>query len=141
MTRRIINVDEVKLEPRPASYAAPAGAKGKFDARMGEVAVALGAQKLGYNVTEIPPGVAAFPFHNHRNNEEMFFILAGNGELRMACWRHRRLSARRSNHCAPDHQYRFFGSAFSRRQHDAESGDLRVSRFQQIRNLRKTAQR
>ena len=88
MTRRIINVDDVKLEPRPASYAAPVDAKGKFDARMGEVAIMLGAQKLGYNVTEIPPGVAAFPFHNHRNNEEMFFILAGSGELRLGYERH-----------------------------------------------------
>jgi uncharacterized cupin superfamily protein len=83
MARRIVNIDELTFEPRPDSYAAPKDAKQKFDARMAEAAIVVGAQKLGYNVTEIPSGAAAFPFHSHRVNEEMFFILAGSGELRI----------------------------------------------------------
>ena len=43
----------------------------------------IGAQKLGYNVTVIAPGKRAFPFHSHRLNEEMFFILEGEGQVRI----------------------------------------------------------
>lgn len=43
----------------------------------------VGAKKLGYNVTAVPPGKRAFPFHNHQVNEEMFFVLAGSGEVRI----------------------------------------------------------
>jgi uncharacterized cupin superfamily protein len=42
----------------------------------------IGAQNLGYNLTELPAGKAQCPFHNHRAEEEMFFILEGEGELR-----------------------------------------------------------
>lgn len=86
--KRIINIDALRFETRPKAYAAPADSKQKFDARMAEAATAIGAQKLGYNVTEVPPGFAAFPLHNHRNNEEMFFILSGTGEVRIGNERH-----------------------------------------------------
>ncbi len=43
----------------------------------------IGAKKLGYNVTVVPPGKRAFPFHSHRVNEEMFFVLEGEGEVRI----------------------------------------------------------
>ena len=88
MARRIINIDDVTFQSRPPSLAAPAHATQKFDARMAELATELGAQKLGYNITEIPPGAAAFPLHNHRVNEEMFFILSGTGEVRLGDERH-----------------------------------------------------
>lgn len=42
----------------------------------------IGARKLGYNLTELPPGSAQCPFHSHREEEEMFLILEGEGELR-----------------------------------------------------------
>jgi uncharacterized cupin superfamily protein len=54
----------------------------RFGGRMAALAPQLGARKLGFNVTVIAPGKRAFPFHSHRANEEMFFILEGNGELR-----------------------------------------------------------
>jgi uncharacterized cupin superfamily protein len=43
----------------------------------------IGAEKLGYSVTLIPPQKRAFQFHNHRVNEELFFVLEGDGELRI----------------------------------------------------------
>ena len=55
---------------------------------MGQLATRLGAQKLGYNITAVPPGKAAFPFHCHRVNEEMFFVLQGSGEVRIGGERH-----------------------------------------------------
>jgi len=55
----------------------------KFAARFGRVGPKIGARKLGYNVTVVPPGKRAFPRHSHRVNEEMFFVLEGEGELRV----------------------------------------------------------
>lgn len=71
------------LQPRPAVFAATGTAADRYDARMGPIAPLLGAQKLGYNLTAVPPGKRAFPFHNHRVNEEMFFVLEGTGEVRI----------------------------------------------------------
>jgi uncharacterized cupin superfamily protein len=55
---------------------------------MGRIGRALGAEKLGYNLTVVPAGKRAFPFHSHRVIEEMFFILEGEGELRIGEERH-----------------------------------------------------
>lgn len=81
MTKPIINIADVELEPRPAVFAPIGAAAERFDARMGYIAPRVGAQKLGYNVTVVPPGKRAFPLHNHRVNEEMFFVLQGTGEV------------------------------------------------------------
>lgn len=83
MSKPIVNLDEIALQPRPAAFAAKGAAAERFDAKMGSIGARIGAQKLGYNVTAVPPGKRAFPFHNHRVNEEMFFILEGSGEVRI----------------------------------------------------------
>jgi uncharacterized cupin superfamily protein len=75
MTRPILNISDVELQPRPAAFAATGSAAERFDACMGIIAPLIGAQKLGYNLTVVPPGKRAFPFHNHHVNEEMFFII------------------------------------------------------------------
>ena len=80
MPRPILNISE--LEFRPWSRGE------KFEAKLGAIAPRLGAQKLGYNVTVLPPGKRAFPFHCHRVNEEMFFVLEGSGEIRIGAERH-----------------------------------------------------
>lgn len=43
----------------------------RFEAKLAPVAPRIGARKLGYNVTVVPPGKRAFPFHNHHANEEI----------------------------------------------------------------------
>lgn len=83
MSHPIINIADVELKPRASAFAATGEAAERYDARMGMVATQLGAQKLGYNITAVPPGKRAFPFHNHRVNEEMFFVLEGSGEVRI----------------------------------------------------------
>jgi uncharacterized cupin superfamily protein len=83
MTAPILNLADLELLPRPAAFAATGPAAARFDARSGQIASRLGAQKLGYNVTAVPPGKAAFPFHCHRVNEELFFVLQGSGEIRI----------------------------------------------------------
>jgi uncharacterized cupin superfamily protein len=83
MAKPIINIADVELEPRPSAFAPTGTAAERFDARMGFIGPRVGAQKLGYNITAVPPGKRAFPFHNHQVNEEMFFILQGTGEARI----------------------------------------------------------
>ncbi len=54
----------------------------RFHAKIAPVSTRLGAKKLGYNVTSVAPGKRAFPFHNHHANEELFFVIQGEGTLR-----------------------------------------------------------
>jgi uncharacterized cupin superfamily protein len=75
VTRPIMNLSEIEFRDQ--------GNGERFQARLGTIGAKIGAQKLGYNVTVVPPGKRAFPFHNHRFNEEMFFILEGEGEVRI----------------------------------------------------------
>jgi uncharacterized cupin superfamily protein len=88
MSKRILNIADVELQPRPSQFAATGPGAAVFDARMGQVGSLIGAQKLGYNITAVPPGMRAFPLHNHRVNEEMFFVLQGAGEVRIGGERH-----------------------------------------------------
>jgi uncharacterized cupin superfamily protein len=78
----IINVADVELQE--SSVSLPPHLEKKFGgAKIGLIGPTLGAEKLGYNVTALPPGRRAFPLHAHRINEEMFFILEGTGEVRI----------------------------------------------------------
>lgn len=83
MKKPIINLKDIKLHPRPPAFKAPGKVGERFDANMGPIGSIIGAQQLGYNLTSVPVGKCAFPFHNHRVNEEMFLILEGVGELRL----------------------------------------------------------
>lgn len=69
----VINLDEIELKGLD---------HGPFSARWAGVGERIGAKLLGYSLTVIPPGKKAVPFHNHRNNEEMFLVLDGEGTLR-----------------------------------------------------------
>ena len=81
----VINLADIEFIPWGRGAERPgAGTAGeKYQARLGYVAPKIGAQKLGYNITVLPPGKAAFPAHSHRVNEEMFFVLEGTGEVRV----------------------------------------------------------
>lgn len=83
MRKPVINIDDVELKPRPAAFAPRGEAAERYDSKVGMVGPQIGAAKLGYNITAVPPGMRAFPCHNHQVNEEMFFILDGDGEVRM----------------------------------------------------------
>jgi uncharacterized cupin superfamily protein len=82
MNKHIINISQVEQKPFPAPM--PEEVKEKYGgSTLGFVGPLIGAQKLGYNVTIVPPGKRAFPHHNHHVNEEMFFVLEGEGEIRI----------------------------------------------------------
>lgn len=85
MTTHILNLDAVELidlaeRARQRGTTMP---EGRFGGRIGPISPRVGARKLGYNLTVIDPGKAAFPKHSHRANEEMFFVVEGSGELRL----------------------------------------------------------
>jgi uncharacterized cupin superfamily protein len=75
MKHRIINLDRVESQTRSHGE--------DYRAAIANVGAALESKKLGFNVTVIPPGKRAFPYHAHRANEEMFFILEGEGSVRI----------------------------------------------------------
>ena len=54
----------------------------RFGGRIAAMGSLLGMKRLGFNVTEVAPGKSAFPFHSHRANEELFFVIEGEGQLR-----------------------------------------------------------
>jgi uncharacterized cupin superfamily protein len=41
-----------------------------------------GRGRLGANLTRVPPGRTACPFHTHQREDEVFFVLSGRGVLR-----------------------------------------------------------
>lgn len=86
MHPRILNLADVELQPR--GHAPTGDAATRYDRRRGEVGSRIGARQLGYNLTAVAPGKSACPFHSHRAEEEMFFILEGSGELRYGDTRH-----------------------------------------------------
>jgi len=75
MTDKILNIKDIEYQPWQHGD--------RFGAKLGAVSSRIGASKLGYNITVLSPGKRAFPFHSHRVNEEMFFILEGAGEIRI----------------------------------------------------------
>ena len=81
--KNVVHLSEVPLEP----LGAPDGSSpqegipfGGFRRRVGSL---IGAKKLGYTFFTVPPGKAAYPFHLHRTNEEMIYIIEGEAILRL----------------------------------------------------------
>lgn len=74
MFKPIANLEEVEFTDVEAN--------GFYTSRRAQFSAGIGARKLGYNLTELPPGKAQCPFHSHREEEEVFLILEGEGELR-----------------------------------------------------------
>jgi uncharacterized cupin superfamily protein len=76
----LVHLDDLESTPRAHGE--------NYAALVTPIAPHLSARKLGYRLVEVPPGKRGWPFHHHYVNEEMFFILAGEGELRHGDARH-----------------------------------------------------
>jgi len=74
MPQPLANLDELEFDDIEDN--------GDYTSRRARFSAGIGARKLGYNLTELPPGRTQCPFHSHREEEEMFLILEGEGELR-----------------------------------------------------------
>lgn len=70
----ILNLDDVQFDDVEEN--------GRYTSSRGQISDHIGAQRLGYNLTVLPAGKVQCPFHCHHGEEEMFFILEGEGELR-----------------------------------------------------------
>lgn len=75
MKPKILNIDQVKFLEWSGGD--------RFGYEIAPVGVEMESQKLGFNITVLPPGKRAFPYHAHRGNEEMFFVLEGEGSARL----------------------------------------------------------
>lgn len=71
---RVVNVDDVALERFEQG--------GRFASDGARLGPLVGAKDLGYSYDVVPPGKCACPFHSHRAEEEMFFVVRGAGTLR-----------------------------------------------------------
>jgi uncharacterized cupin superfamily protein len=71
---RVVNLDELELEHFEQGE--------RFECNGRRVGPLLGAKDLGYSYDVVPPGKRSCPFHSHRGEEEMFFIVQGTGTLR-----------------------------------------------------------
>ncbi|MGH7765984.1 MAG: cupin domain-containing protein [Candidatus Binatia bacterium] len=74
--KNVINLSAVPIEQMKT----PDGSA--FGGMRQRIGTAIGARKLGYSFFTVPPGKSAFPFHLHHANEEMIYILEGEGTLR-----------------------------------------------------------
>jgi uncharacterized cupin superfamily protein len=70
----IVNIDELDMKHMSKGS--------RFEDRAGRIGGVIGMKDLGAQYIVVPPGKAGFPFHAHRNNEEMFIILEGEGTFR-----------------------------------------------------------
>lgn len=70
----VMNLDEVQFDDVEVN--------GIYTSSRATISDLIGARKLGYNLTVLPPGKAQCPYHSHHGEEEMFLILEGEGELR-----------------------------------------------------------
>ncbi|MGA2759017.1 MAG: cupin domain-containing protein [Candidatus Cybelea sp.] len=74
-----INLDELEFRDERAEQAQQPERYHAFDAEVGFV---VGARKLGYRVSTLPPGQYFCPLHGHAREEEMFFVLDGEPSIR-----------------------------------------------------------
>jgi uncharacterized cupin superfamily protein len=72
----VIQLSDVPVE----KINAPEGSA--FGGQRQRVGAQIGARRLGYSFFKVPPGKAAFPYHTHSGNEEMIYIIDGEGILR-----------------------------------------------------------
>jgi uncharacterized cupin superfamily protein len=71
---RVVNIDELELERFEKGA--------RFASASARIGAQLGAKDLGYSYDVVQPGKISCPFHSHHAEEEMFFIVKGEGTLR-----------------------------------------------------------
>ena len=71
---RVVNIHELALEHFTKGD--------RYESRSTRIGRLVGAKDLGSSYDVMPPGKRSCPFHSHRAEEEMFFIVSGEGLLR-----------------------------------------------------------
>lgn len=75
MPKRIVNIADLNFKV--------VGDGGSFSARSARAAPIIGLTGLGCSLVVTPPGKAACPLHRHHVRDELFFILEGEGVVRL----------------------------------------------------------
>ena len=75
VTKPVVNIADVPLRD--------GGNGNQFVAKLGRIGASIGAQKLGCQLHIVPAGKKAFPRHCHHANEEMFYVVSGEGTYRV----------------------------------------------------------
>src|SRR5712671_6225812 len=77
MPKPILNIADVEFRKvgHGSNFPGAEKAPEKFSTQVGDIGRRIGAQKIGCNLTVVLPGKRAWPFHNHRVNEEMFAVM------------------------------------------------------------------
>jgi uncharacterized cupin superfamily protein len=57
---------------------------GESTFRRKELSNALGGSEVGCSLYELPPGKRSWPYHYHTANAEAIYVLAGEGQIRLA---------------------------------------------------------
>ena len=83
MPHPVINLDQLVPQALPARYAAPGEAAARFAPHSAIIGNLIGLTRIGCNLTALAPGMRAYPFHNHRVNDELFIVVEGCGEIRI----------------------------------------------------------
>lgn len=73
--REILNVADI---PTRTNHAGP-----RFEAALGDIDGALGTTQIGATLHVVPAGKTAWPYHRHHGNDEIFYVVAGEGTYRV----------------------------------------------------------
>ncbi len=73
--RDILNVADI---PTRTFHSGP-----RFEAALGDIDGALGTSQIGATLHVVPAGKTAWPFHRHHGNDEIFYVVAGEGTYRV----------------------------------------------------------
>jgi uncharacterized cupin superfamily protein len=71
----IINVTDV---PTRVFHSGP-----RFEAALGDIDGAVGTTQICATLHVVPPGKTAWPYHRHHGNDEIFFVVSGEGTYRV----------------------------------------------------------
>lgn len=73
--RDILNVADI---PTRTIHSGP-----RFEVAVGDIDGALGTTQIGATLHVVPAGKTAWPYHRHHGNDELFYVLAGEGTYRV----------------------------------------------------------
>jgi uncharacterized cupin superfamily protein len=74
--KNIINLNELQFERDDPKYNYETDPRG--------FSSVMGAKKLGWNISRIPPGEISCPYHFHYSEEELFLVISGTATLRQS---------------------------------------------------------